>query len=830
MDYTIDQVAAIIKGTLSGGNAPGQVLSYLSLDSRKIIRPEGTLFFALKTRGRDGSQYIEELYKNGVRSFVTSNPEIRAGRFPGASIIRVTDTLKGLQRLAIYHRERFGQLPVIGITGSNGKTVVKEWLNQLLEGTETIVRSPKSYNSQIGVPLSILHITQTDTLGIFEAGISKKGEMGRLQKIIQPQIGILTNIGQAHDEGFSGMAEKLQEKLLLFKKSNLLVYCADQVKVAAAVVQFKKKINPSLELFSWGSQEGCRLRITGVHKAATRTRIEGLYENRRWSITIPFTDEASLENALHCWAVILVLKKFDPAVRRKFASLYPIAMRLELKKGINHCSVINDTYSNDLHSLEIATGFLDQQTQHPLHTLILSDIQQAGKPAHRLYQEVADILRNRKIDRLVSIGPGLGAHQKYFGFIPDRKVYGSVEEFLEEMPQLHFSGEAILVKGARAFGFERISRRLEQKTHQTVLSINLNALVDNYKAYRSRLHPSTRVMAMVKAFSYGSGGYEVASVLQYHQVDYLAVAYADEGVELRKAGIRVPVMVMNSDPESFGNLVEYHLEPEIYSNAILNEFLQYLRDAGISQYPVHLKIDTGMHRLGFEPAEMGTLGDRLRAQHLVRVESVFSHLAASDDPKEYAFTRAQFSIFKKCCQQLQDHLGYPFLRHISNTSAIARYPALQMDMVRLGIGLYGIDPFAAMQSRLTNVSTLKTTIAQIRKVAAGESVGYGHKHLLARDSVIATVRIGYADGYPRSLSGGVGKMRVRGKLAPTAGNVCMDMTMLDITGIHGVQEGDEVLVFGAELPLTSLAGWAGTIPYEIMTGISERVPRVYFEE
>lgn len=828
--YTIEQIAKITKGNWLNKNAGTPQPTYLSLDSRKITFPESTLFFAIKNQHQNANLFIESLYKKGVRNFVTDDKNIAINSIPSANVILVSNTTKALQKLAIHHRNEFkNQIRIIGITGSNGKTIVKEWLNQLLEKDFSIARSPKSFNSQIGVPLSILSISESNNLGIFEAGISLPGEMKKLEKIIQPDIGILTNIGNAHDEGFKSRKQKIQEKLILFQHARHLIFCADDKDIFNEINIFQKK-NNQLQLFSWGKERGNILEIKSIKKSDSFSTIEAVYKRKKVSITIPFTDDASIENAINCWCVLFILNKTTPGIIKGFDTLYPIEMRLELKQGINHSTIINDSYSNDLHSLSIALDFLNQQKQHTAHTIILSDILQSGRKPNELYAQVASLLQQNKIDRLFGIGPDISSQQNEFSFLEKKLFLENTVDFLKNISKQNFSDETILIKGARQFEFEKISHALEQKVHQTLLSINLNSLVYNLKKYKEKLQPTTKIMAMVKAFSYGSGSHEIASVLEYNKVDYLAVAYADEGVELRKAGISLPIMVMNIDSSTFDSIVKYHLEPEIFSFALLNDLINYLKSSKKIGLPVHIKIDTGMHRLGFMEEEMDELCKILSGNDLIKIKSVFSHLAASDDESKDAFTQQQFTIFKSCCSKLEQCLGYSFDKHIANTSAISRLPQLQMDMVRLGIGLYGIDSNRKMQKQLKNVSTLTTTISQIKKLKAGETVGYGRNGRLAKESVIATVRIGYADGYPRNLGNGIGKMIIKDRWVPVIGNVCMDMTMLDITGIKDIKEGDEVLVFGESLSLQMLAEWAQTIPYEIMTGISQRVKRVYYEE
>ncbi len=774
------------------------IVEYLLLDSRKTGLAAESVFFALKGFRRNGHQFIPDLYKKGVRNFVVSEDKF-SGDYPDANFLLVQDTLHALQELAAFHRGRFN-IPVIGITGSNGKTIVKEWLYQLLRDDFNIVRSPGSYNSQVGVPLSIWQMDASHSLAIFEAGISKPGEMEKLERMIRPTIGVLTNIGEAHSEGFSSAAEKEREKRILFR----------QARIPAPLL------------------------IHEINKGERRTVIRAQQNDPGsgiLAIDIPFTDEASVQNAVTCWQVLLDLGYENSLIAGRMKQLQPVNMRLELIRGIQGCSVINDSYSADTRSLEIALGFLEQQAAGSKKTVILSDFLQTGIPGRELYPRVLASLEKHGVSRLIGIGEQIG---QYIGRDsgPDLETafFPSTEDFIQHYRFSTFRDECILVKGARVFAFERIARLLEQKAHETVLEVNLSALVHNLKAYQQRLHPETRVMAMVKAFAYGSGGAEIAGILQYHNVDYLGVAYADEGVELRKAGIRLPVMVMNPDPGSFSSILQHRLEPEIYSFAMLQKWESFLASEGVQQYPVHIEIETGMNRLGFAAGDMEKLAKALKQSASVRVRSVFTHLAASEEEVQDSFTLEQFRLFETATAVFREQLGYDVIRHIANSAAVVRHPQLQMDMVRLGIGLYGIDSAASGKLSLQPVATLRTTIAQVRHLKKGESVSYNRRGMITKDTVVATVRIGYADGYPRRLGNGRGRVWIRGQLAPVIGTVCMDMFMIDITGIPEVKDGDEVIIFGEKLPVQQLAEWADTIPYEIMTGISQRVRRVYYQE
>ncbi len=828
--YTIKTIQNIVGGQFLQLHNENANIEHLLLDSRKLLFPSSSLFFALSGLRKSGRDFVDELYKKGVSNFVVDKSFLcNKNDYVNANILQVNNVLEALQLLAAHHRNQY-KLPVVAITGSNGKTIVKEWLYQLLHDRYNIVRSPKSYNSQIGVPLSIWQINAQHTLGIFEAGISKPGEMERLEKIMQPSVGIFTNIGEAHNEGFVSMQQKIKEKLRLFTHCDVLIYNKDSIAPYIDMEHEELFVNNKLRFFSWSKKEGATLVIQKIEHNQDSATIQALYNKKdKIEITIPFVDAASIENAITCCCYLLYANVSYKDIAGKMLHLRAVEMRLELKEGINNCSVINDSYSADINSLIIALDFLCQQQQHSKRTLILSDILQTGKSGEELYKQIASILQQKNINRLIGVGKEISVHQQVFHNILETSFYATTDDFVRHFREIYFNNESILLKGARVFEFEKISHLLELQSHQTVLEINLTAVAHNLQQYQRQLQPGVKVMAMVKAFSYGSGSYEIANLLQFHKVDYLAVAYADEGVELRKAGITLPIMVMNAEQSTFHHLLQYDLEPEIYSLTILDDFKFYLKNIGIQQYPVHIKVDTGMHRLGFVQQEIATLITHLKQDNLLRVQSVFSHLVASDDPGLDAFTQKQAGIFNNCCQLLEDALGYPFLKHIGNTAAIHRHKNLQLDMVRLGIGLYGVDNDSQMQQLLQNVTTLKTTIAQIKTVKAGDTVGYSRKGKVTKDSRIATVRIGYADGYPRSMSNGVGYMLIKGRPAPVVGVVCMDMTMLDISDL-AAEEGDEVIVFGKDLPVNQLAHWANTISYEILAGISQRVKRIYYEE
>ncbi|MBS1631387.1 MAG: bifunctional UDP-N-acetylmuramoyl-tripeptide:D-alanyl-D-alanine ligase/alanine racemase [Bacteroidetes bacterium] len=826
MSYSTNEISSMMDGELLQFYKDLSI-DHLLLDSRRIVSPASSVFFALKGPRRDGHQFISELYKKGVRNFVVCD-KTDYSLFPEANFILVDDTLIALQNLVAQHRERF-KFPVIGITGSNGKTIVKEWLYQLLQNEYNIVRSPKSYNSQIGVPLSVWQMNNQHTLGIFEAGISGQGEMNRLERIVLPDIGILTNIGEAHSEGFMDRGHKFREKMTLFRNCKVLIGRDIDFDGQEEILEF---MGSDLQVLTWGSSDKNNFIVKSIDKYVKETSITLFYEFQENTITIPFADDASIENAITCYCLLLHLGIDQDKIAERMKKLQPVNMRLELKKGLNHCSIINDSYSTDLSSLEIALNFLDQQSTGFKKTIILSDLLQTGISDEELYQHIAHTLQQHNINRVIGIGDKISHYLSVLlqATSLQQDYYLRTESFLKQFRTSQFREEAILVKGARIFEFESIVQLLEQKSHQTVLEVNLTALASNLKQYQHQLKPSVKIMAMVKAFAYGSGGAEIAGVLQYHKVDYLGVAYADEGVDLRKAGITLPIMVMNPEERSFDAIIENNLEPEIYSFELLQSFDTFLQKENLKNYPVHIEIETGMNRLGFSGEDMLALANTINATSSFRVQSVFSHLAAAEDPVQDDFTKKQFSLFLKYTGKLKEHLGYSFLTHIANSAAIVRHPEMQLDMVRPGIGLYGINTVPDSKLNLQTVATLRSTIAQIKKLKAGETVSYNRLGILGKDSVIASIRIGYADGYPRRLSNGVGKVWVNDRLAPVIGIVCMDMMMIDITGIPDVKEGDEVILFGKELNVETVAQWADTIPYEIMTGISQRVKRTYYEE
>ena len=825
MSYSIEQIAEII-GARRVGNVPAAI-DWLLTDSRSLSFPEDTLFFALATKRNDGARYIPELYVRGVRNFVLTEDAFQQLEAPqaDANYLLVTQPLKALQKLAEYHRSRF-QIPVIGITGSNGKTVVKEWLHQLLSPDRVTVRSPRSYNSQIGVPLSVWRMDERDELAILEAGISQPGEMKALEAIIKPTIGILTNIGGAHQENFFSLQDKCQEKLDLFKGCDVLIYNGDDEFISGCVA---KSLLPAREI-AWSRRDMERpLYISKIEKHEDHTDIHYRYLEMDHAYTLPFIDDASIENSLHCLAACLYLMVPTAHIAERMAHLEPVAMRLEVKEGKDGCLLINDSYSADLASLDIALDFLYRRSlsDNLKRTLILSDLLETGQNGPLLYREVAQLLESRHVERIIGVGKELSAYADHFGmekvFFPDTEALCAALR----AGKLRLSREIVLIKGARRFGFDALAELLEKKVHETILEVNLGALVENLNYYRSLLRPGVKMTCMVKASAYGAGSHEVAKTLQEHRVDYLAVAVADEGAELRKAGITTNILIMNPEMTAFKTMFDNHLEPEVYSFQLLDALVREAEKSGITNYPIHIKIDTGMHRLGFLPDEMPRLIERLKAQDAVIVRSVFSHMVGSDSDWFDNFTRRQIALFETAYGQLQAAFSHKILRHICNSAGIERFPDAQFDMVRLGIGLYGINPIT--NAVMHNVSSLYTTILQIHDVPAEDTVGYSRKGILSRPSRIAALPIGYADGLNRHLGNGRAYCLVNGQRAPYVGNICMDVCMIDVTDID-CKEGDRVEIFGDHLPVTVLSDALDTIPYEVLTSVSTRVKRVYYQD
>ncbi len=831
--YSINTISEIVSGKLYINNHEQVEINDLLIDSRKIITSHKNLFFALKSKRNDGHKYINELIKNGVYNFIVSVLPSNHKTL-NVNFIVVKNSLAALQIISTKHRESFN-IPIVGITGSNGKTIIKEWLYQCLNKDYNICRSPKSYNSQIGVPLSVFQLSESDNLGIFEAGISEPDEMLKLEKIIKPTIGILSNIGEAHQEYFVDIRQKVNEKLMLFVKSDTLIFCRDHASISERIYSmafFKEKT-----LLDWSKKnKEATFFITEninnkTNSAKVHTKLQCIWKENTHSIEIPFVDEASIENAIHVWVLLLYFNINEDQIKSRMSSLRSIAMRMELKAGINNCSIINDSYNSDINALSIAINFLEQQQQHIKKSVILSDILQSGKSPDELYKQIAHLINNKSINRFIGIGKEISHYKNLFN---NKEIffYNGTQDFIDYFPFSSFNNETILLKGARNFEFERINKALGSKTHQTRLEVDLTAMLDNFNYYRSLLKPNTKIMVMVKAFSYGSGSFEVANLLQFHNADYLAVAYTDEGVDLRKAGIKLPIMVMNPEADALDNLISNHLEPEVYSFKILNELLKITNSRALpSNKPigVHIKLDTGMHRLGFEDEDIIELIKKLKTSNKIIIKSIFSHLVASDDSNFDDFTKQQLSTFKKLSKQIADEFEYPIILHIANSAAINRFPEAQFDMVRQGIALYGVGSDAESQKKLKPVSKLKTIISQIKNIKKGESVGYSRAFIADKDMRIATIPIGYADGYNRLFSKGVGKLMIKGKLLPIIGNICMDMCMVDLQDCDA-KEGDEICIFGENPSIVQLAKDINSIPYEILTSISQRVKRIYIQE
>lgn len=796
-------------------------ITHLSTDSRKTIYNQSSLFFAIHGKIHNGHDYIDDLYANNIRQFIVERQDFDYSKYPQANFFLCDNSIFAIQALATYYRKLF-KLNLLGITGSNGKTIVKEWISQILSWKYNVVKSPKSYNSQIGVPLSIWQINRTHNFGVFEAGISSVGEMKRLEKIIKPDIGILTNLGSAHDEGFASRSEKLKEKLHLFKHAQSLIYNRDDNLVHSAIQEFL----PKIDKVSWGQNANSRYCIKDITLFERSSKINISHGKTRFEFNLNFTDQASLENITHCIVFLLHLGWTTQEIQDGLDTLHNISMRLEMKKGIHDTYLIDDTYNNDLAGLEIALNYLGNQNQRNKKSLILSDILQSGMPVVKLYEHTAEIINQHSLDKIIGIGKEI-IHIKKF-LQSDFYCFDDTDAFLENFNLEKFDNEIILVKGARHYGLERVIQDLQEKIHGTVLEINLDAISHNLNIYRSYLHPSTKIMVMVKALAYGSGSIEVANLLEFHRVDYLGVAYTDEGVTLRKNGINLPIMIMNPSLDSLDKILEFRLEPEIYNLRLLKEIDEYTRRTN-HHIKIHIKLDTGMNRLGFEPNDFNETIKILNGNSFIEIASIFSHLSSADDTGQDAYTINQANMFIEATEQFRTETGKQFIRHIANSAAIIRYPEYHFDMVRLGIGIYGFDASGEINEQLRSIGTLKTEISQIKKLHKGDTVGYSRKGVLDKDSTIATIAIGYADGFFRAFGNKKVSVWINGSFAPVIGNVCMDMSMIDITGIKA-QEGDEVIIFGEEQPLKILSDSIGTIPYEILTNISERVKRVYVSE
>jgi Alr-MurF fusion protein len=820
LKYTSSDIERIIEGKLTG--KPGLIVSDIVTDSRQISYSEETAFFAIKGKNHDGHQFIKSLYEKGIRVFVVEELPDNSGKYSDTAFIVVRNSVSALQKLASNKRRSF-KSDVIAITGSTGKTIVKEWLADILGLYEPVVRSPRSYNSQIGVPLSVWKLDEKYKAGIFEAGISMPGEMEKLRRIIDPGIGVITNIGDAHSENFHDNKAKANEKLKLFTNTTLVVYCRDQTIIHELIRN--DKILCSKMLVDWSFRDkDAAVFVNKSRLPASRTNLEVSYEGKIYEFIIPFDDRASVENAVTVASVCLALKSDPNIIAKGLANLVSVAMRMEMKAGINGCQLVEDYYNSDPGSLVMALDYLIS-LNHKKTTLILSDFVQSGRNEKELYGEVATLIKRSGIDKFVGIGPLLTRNSSLFGTAS--LFYYSTEEFIHHFNAADFRNEIILIKGARKYEFEKIGAMLEQQVHQTLLEVNLDAIAHNLNEFRRYLDPGTRIMAMVKAFAYGAGPAEIAALLEYHRVSYLGVAFVDEGIQLRNAGVTLPVMIMNPDHSSSEQIIRYNLEPEIFSFYSLAKFTEIASRHGLVGYPVHLKIDTGMHRLGFMPEEVEELAKKIAETESLRVVSVFSHFAASEDPSLDHFTHGQAEKFLKAVAMIRKATGYSFLRHICNSAGIARFPQYQFEMVRPGIGIYGIGDFKGIN--LKPAGRFKTRISQIKKIPAGEPVGYNCADVSDKERIIGILQAGYADGLNRKLGNRNGSLLIRNARVPIIGNICMDMCMADLTGLNA-QAGDEAEIFGDNISINEIAARCETIPYEILTSIPGRVKRVFFRE
>lgn len=826
MNYSIEKITQFINAERYGDAAAS--ISFLLTDSRSLCFPEETLFFALRSDRNDGHHYIPELYRRGVRNFVVENvPDNFSTLYKHANFLKVSNTLVALQQLTTHHRKAF-DIPVVGITGSNGKTMVKEWLSQLLSYDRNVTRSPKSYNSQIGVPLSVWLLNESSQIGLIEAGISKVGEMQALHDIILPTVGVLTSLGAAHQENFSSLEEKCNEKLLLFKGTQALVYQLDD-KIAAKCIT---AAHYDGQLLAWSEHDTtAAFYVNSIEKHETTSTINYIWQQTtQGSYTLPFIDDASISDSITCAVVALHFGVQPDVLAQRMAVLEPVAMRLEVKEGQHGCTLINDSYNSDINSLDIALDFMNRRPDQKRRerTLILSDIYQSGETEQQLYADVAALVKERGVKKFIGIGTALGRQKQAFEGLETKYFFDNIDDFIGNKVFKSLHDEVILLKGARSFGFDKLTELLVKKVHETVLEVNLNAVVDNLNWYRSFLKPETKLVCMIKADAYGAGAVEIAKTLQEHRVDYLAVAVADEGATLRRNGITGNIMIMNPEMSSFKTLFDYDLEPEVYSFRLLDALIKAAEKEGITGYPVHIKLDTGMHRLGFNPrTDIDQIIEKLHHQNALIPRSVFSHFVGSDSNDFDSFSARQFALFNEGSKKLQAAFSHRILRHMDNSAGIEHFPERQLDMCRLGLGLYGINP--RNNAIMNNVSTLKTTILQLRNVPAGETVGYSRRGIIEKDSVIGAIPIGYADGLNRRLGNRNCYCLVNGKRAYYIGNICMDVALIDVTGID-CEEGDSVEIFGDHLPVTVLSDAMGTIPYEVLTTVSNRVKRVYFQD
>lgn len=817
MKYSIKEIADILDARLVGEER--SIVKYVTIDSRKLLLAEYSLFIAIKGERNNGHDYVVSLYDKGIRSFLVDDYREEFNSLENASFVIVNNSLEAFQLFTKHHRSLFSY-PLIGITGSNGKTIVKEWLNQMLMPKKRVVRSPRSYNSQVGVPLSLCLLGSKDEIAIIEAGTSMRGEMLKLEKMIKPDIGIFTNIGLAHQENFTNDIEKLREKLLLFQDSEIIIACVDDPRVADELNSTFDKTR----LLTWSYSFDSDIQVEILKNDIDRNIVCLTYNDISFTLNIPFGDVASTQNCLNCVVCMLYLGYEISYIQEKVMQLNPVAMRLEIMNGINDCVIINDYYNSDISSLEIAIDVMKRQSVGRKKTIIISDFLESGYKPRRLYSNLANILEIKNVDRLIGIGENISRFAEFF--IQEKMFFSTTDDFIRHFSREMFSNEVILLRAARDFHFEKIFNILQKKVHRTVLEVDLNAIEYNYNHYKALLNPETKITVMVKAFSYGNGLVDISKLLEYNRVDFLGVAIADEGIVLRNEGVKVPIIVMNPEEYSFTSMIEYNLEPEIYSFSELEAFEKSLAILGVTNYPIHIKLDTGMHRMGFVENDIQQLVEYLKDNEIVYISSIFSHLAGADEAIHDDFTHEQICKFDKWSTVITDSFEHKIIRHILNSAGIDRFPQFQFDMVRLGIGLYGLS---STNDCLMNVGTLRTTISQIKTIKAGETVGYSRMTNLKKESKIAVIPIGYADGYSRKLGNGVGKVLVNNKFAPLVGNVCMDMCMIDITDIDA-DVGDNVIIFGENYSANELAIQLDTIPYEILTSISERVKRVYISE
>lgn len=823
MMYTIEKITTLI-GARRVGESEAQI-GWLLTDSRSLCFPEATLFFALSSARNDGHRYVGDLYRRGVRNFVVSHLPQSINDYPDANFLVVMSPLEALQRLAERHRDEF-DIPVIGLTGSNGKTMVKEWLYQLLSPSMVVTRSPRSYNSQIGVPLSVWLLDTQSEVALFEAGISQPGEMAALRDIIQPTIGVFTSLGDAHQENFRSLEEKCMEKLQLMLHAATVVYDTDDQVVGRCL----RKSGYAGEKLGWSlTDPRAAFFVERQESDANGVTVTYRFRDAAGSYHLPFIDEASVKCSYACAVVALHLGIDAEQLDERMRQLEPVAMRLEVKEGQRGCTLINDSYNSDVNALDIALDFMARRpdSKGRRHTLILSDICQSGDNPEALYHKVSELAVKRGVDKLIGVGQTISSQAAAIE-VKEKYFFNDVTQLIGSKVFASLHDEVILIKGARPFGFDQLTELLEQKVHETILEVNLGAVVENLNYYRSFLKPTTKMVCMVKADAYGAGAVEVAKTLQDHRVDYLAVAVADEGVTLRKAGITSNIIIMNPEMTAFKTMFDYDLEPEVYNFRLLEALVKAAEKQGITGWPIHVKLDTGMHRLGFDPEkDIDSLVHRLKHQTALIPRSVFSHFVGADSDDFDEFSAKQFESFERGSKALQAAFDHKILRHIDNSAGILHFPERQLDMCRLGIGLYGID--SRDNHILHTVSTLKTTILQLREVKKEDTVGYSRKGILQRDSRIAAIPIGYADGLNRHLGNGHCYCLVNGKKAPYVGNICMDVAMIDVTDIP-CQEGDMVEIFGEQLPVTVLSDALDTIPYEVLTGLSSRVKKIYYQD